>query len=119
MAQEPTIKSLLQEVERDGRRLERLLRALDEALQKAESRGETAAIRDPMLGPEMPNGEGTIGLTESEVLQGRGSPPGCDPKGGEGLRSIFCNACKHKGGTLDTHCAVCGPPEYLCYEAAP
>jgi hypothetical protein len=82
---EPTIKTLLQEVERAGRRLERLLQALDEALQRAEARGETAVARDPLLGPELPNGEATTGLTESEVLQGPAAPRGCDPKGGEGL----------------------------------
>jgi hypothetical protein len=62
---------------------------------------ERALRRTPRLPwPELPNGEGTIGartekaildviapsgLTESEVLQGREAPPGCDPKGGEGL----------------------------------
>lgn len=83
MAQ-PTIKELLGQVERAGRRLEGLLRALDEVLQEAEARGETAVSRDPVLGPELPNGEGVempafSGLTESEVLQGREAPPGCDP----------------------------------------
>lgn len=60
MAQ-PTIKDLLREVESAGRRLDRLLRALDEALQQAEARGETAVSRDPVLGPELPNGEGIAG----------------------------------------------------------
>lgn len=37
--------------------------------------------------PELPNGEGIAprGLTESEILQGREPPPGCDPKGRERL----------------------------------
>jgi hypothetical protein len=63
--------------------------------------------RDPALGPELPNGEGIgpdlvglspaevqeilaeeSGLTESEVLQGREAPRGCDPvTPGEGARS--------------------------------
>jgi hypothetical protein len=65
---EPTIKELLGQVERAGRRLEGLLRALDQVLQEAEARGETAVVRDPVLGPELPNGEGTI-PTGGEVEQ--------------------------------------------------
>jgi hypothetical protein len=58
---QPTIGELLVQVERAGRRLEGLLRMLEEALQAAEARGETAAVRDSALGPELPNGEGTVG----------------------------------------------------------
>lgn len=36
------------------------------------------------LWPEVPNGEGIIGLTESEVIQGREAPPGCDAAPGDG-----------------------------------
>jgi len=60
MAQ-PTIKELLGQVERAGRRLEGLLRALELVLQEAEARGETAVSRDPVLGPELPDGEGIAG----------------------------------------------------------
>lgn len=72
MAQ-PTIKELLGQVERAGRRLEGLLRALDQVLQEAEARGETAVTRDTALGPELPNGEGigheTVGQrTERAIL---------------------------------------------------
>jgi hypothetical protein len=60
--------------------------------------------RDPALGPALPNGEGiigTAGLTESEVLQGRESPPGCDPKGGEGLCGERPSAGYHPGSSSD------------------
>jgi hypothetical protein len=58
---------------------------------------EHRPTRDPALGLELPNGEGVetpeqcaererimdkvlgVGLTESEVLQGRAPPSGCDP----------------------------------------
>jgi len=32
------------------------------------------------LWPELPNGEGTVGLTASEIEQGRDSPPTCEPR---------------------------------------
>ena len=61
MAQ-PTIKELLGQVERAGRRLEGLLRALELVLQEAEALGETTAVcRDQVLGPELPDGEGIYG----------------------------------------------------------
>jgi hypothetical protein len=59
------------------------------------------------LWPELPNGEGTfeglgLPLTESEILQGRESPPGCDPKGGEGLHpSDGTLAGYHSGSDAD------------------
>jgi hypothetical protein len=68
-----TIKELLVQVERSGRRLEGLLRALEFALQEAEQRGETAVSRDPVLGPELPNGEG-IGGEISAGIRGLADP---------------------------------------------
>jgi len=32
------------------------------------------------LWPQLPNGEGSVGLTASEIEQGRDSPPTCEPR---------------------------------------
>jgi hypothetical protein len=75
----------------DVRRLAALTEALYE-LERSERAAQAQIIghglvcplateRAPVepLFPELPNGEGVVILTESEILQGREPPPGCDP----------------------------------------
>ena len=61
--------------------LTRQKRELEERIAWAERHGYPVPPlqRDPALGPELPNGEGIVGLTASEVEQGREAPRTCEP----------------------------------------
>lgn len=96
---------LLAELHKDIERLDALYQSCSKALEQCIWERKLAVIESRKAGawPDIPDGEGT-GLTASEVEQGCEAPPGCDPKGGEGL----C-ACGHpKAKHWDTFSACFG-----------
>ena len=85
-------------------------------------------LHDELLTQVIKHDEKHHGLTASEVEQGRDSPPGCDPKGGEGIRraeQLLC-ACghlrmnHHDGGqralTSNTWCLECVCERFTAHE---
>lgn len=68
------------------------IHVLELALARMVKGQERPPERDPVLGPELPNGEGTRpGLTMSEIEQGREPPPTCEPTApGDGVLHPSC-----------------------------